>query len=80
MLAPKNPSHPLNLPRIGILQSQVHIMWDKDLMDRPRDTLQGLFDFLSLPMTQLPSWDKQAVDDAVAHAYVGNGVLSPNLT
>ena len=43
-------------------------MWDKDLMDRPRDTLQGLFDFLSLPMTQLPSWDKQAVDDAVAHA------------
>ena len=30
--------------------------------------LQGLFDFLSLPMTQLPSWDKQAVDDAVAHA------------
>ena len=52
------------------VQSQVHIMWDEDLMNRPKDTLQGLFDFLDLPMLQLSAWDKGTVEGAINDVYV----------
>ena len=53
------------------VQSQVHIMWDEDLMNRPKDTLQGLFDFLDLPMLQLSAWDKGTVEGAINEVCVG---------
>ena len=52
------------------LQAQVHVLEDKDLLDRPRDTLVALNRFLGVAMHELPSWDKEDVQSTLQNTYV----------
>ena len=64
---------PAALPYSYPTQDQVHTVWDKDLIERPQSTLQALYAFLGVPMIQLPSWDKDDVENMVAEVYVVRG-------
>jgi hypothetical protein len=58
------------LPPLQHAQSQVHVLEDKELLERPQATLSNLTAFLGIPMHQLPSWDKAYVQAAIQDTYV----------
>lgn len=50
---------------ILVLQSQVHVLEDKELLEYPEATLTSLTKFLGVPMSRLPQWDKEFVQSAL---------------